>query len=81
MIERSEPTETNSWDSFLRLIFSVCRYLQQLKEFSTKSQPEWLKNTFSTIQKYTGDSISSIVNLVNECITLSFKGTKMFYTR
>lgn len=78
MIERSEPTETNSWDSFLRLIFSVCRYLQQLKEFSTKSQPERLKNTFLTIQKYRGDSISSIVN---ECITLNFKGNKMFYTR
>lgn len=30
---------------------------------------------FSTIQIYAGDSISSIVN---ECITLNFKGAKIF---
>lgn len=42
-------------------------------------EPVWTaEKHFSTIQKYTGDSISSIVN---ECICLNFKGTKTFYTR
>lgn len=41
--------------------------------------PVWMaEKHFSTIQIYTGDSISSIVN---ECITLDFKGTKIFHTR
>lgn len=42
-------------------------------------KPVWMVvKHFTTLQKYTGDSISSTVN---ECITLNFKGTEKFRSR